>query len=35
MVAAGGPPEQFLDRVKSDVEQWKRVVKEAKIAVNK
>jgi tripartite-type tricarboxylate transporter receptor subunit TctC len=35
MVAAGGPPEQLLERVKSDVQQWKRVVKEAKITVNK
>jgi tripartite-type tricarboxylate transporter receptor subunit TctC len=30
---AGGPPEQFLDTVKRDVEKWKRVVKEAGIAV--
>jgi tripartite-type tricarboxylate transporter receptor subunit TctC len=35
MIAAGGPPEQFLNRVRSDVEQWKRVVREAKIVVNK
>ena len=35
MIAAGGPPEQFLDRVKSDVAQWKRVVKEANIVINK
>jgi tripartite-type tricarboxylate transporter receptor subunit TctC len=28
---AGGPPEQFLNRVKSDVTKWKRVVREAKI----
>jgi tripartite-type tricarboxylate transporter receptor subunit TctC len=31
MIAAGGPPEQFRNRVKSDVDQWTRVVKEAKI----
>jgi tripartite-type tricarboxylate transporter receptor subunit TctC len=35
MIAAGGPPEQFRDRIKSDVEQWKRVVKEAKIVIQK
>lgn len=35
MIAAGGPPEQFLDRLKSDVAQWKRVVKEANITINK
>jgi len=35
MVAAGGPPEQFLARIKSDVTQWKRVVKEAKIVADK
>lgn len=28
---AGGPPEEFLTRIKSDVEKWKRVVKEAGI----
>jgi tripartite-type tricarboxylate transporter receptor subunit TctC len=28
---AGGPPEQFLDRIARDVEKWRRVVKEAKI----
>jgi tripartite-type tricarboxylate transporter receptor subunit TctC len=32
---AGGPPEQFRDRIKSDVEKWKRVVREAKIAIAK
>lgn len=32
--AAGGPPEEFLDRIRSDVEKWKKVVKEAKIAVS-
>ncbi|MPZ44536.1 MAG: tripartite tricarboxylate transporter substrate binding protein [Betaproteobacteria bacterium] len=35
MIAAGGPPEQFFNRIKSDVAQWKRVVKEAGISVNK
>jgi tripartite-type tricarboxylate transporter receptor subunit TctC len=35
MIAAGGPPEQFRDRVKRDVEQWKRVVKEANIVIQK
>jgi tripartite-type tricarboxylate transporter receptor subunit TctC len=35
MVAAGGPPEQFLERIRSDVEQWKRVVREAKIVISK
>jgi tripartite-type tricarboxylate transporter receptor subunit TctC len=28
---AGGPPEEFSDRIKSDVAKWKRVVKEAHI----
>ena len=32
--AAGGPPEEFLDRIRSDVEKWKKVVKEGKIAVS-
>jgi tripartite-type tricarboxylate transporter receptor subunit TctC len=32
---AGGPPEQFLDRIKSDVTKWKRVVREAKISIGK
>ncbi|HKA44343.1 MAG TPA: tripartite tricarboxylate transporter substrate binding protein [Burkholderiales bacterium] len=31
MDAAGGPPEEFLDRIRRDVEKWKRVVKAAKI----
>lgn len=35
MIAAGGPPEQFHDRIKSDVEQWKKLVKEAKISINR
>ncbi len=32
---AGGPPEEFLNRIRSDVEKWKRVVKEAKIVIAK
>jgi len=32
--AAGGPPEEFRDRIRSDAEKWKRVVKEAHIVVN-
>jgi len=32
--AAGGPPEEFRDRIKNDSEKWIRVVKEAKIVVN-
>ncbi len=28
---AGGPPEEFLNRIRSDVEKWKKVVKEAGI----
>ena len=35
MLAAGGPPEQFRDRIKSDVDQWKRVVKEANIVITR
>ena len=31
MEAAGGPPEEFLDRIRRDVDKWKKVVKEAKI----
>ena len=31
---AGGPPEEFLERIRSDVEKWKKVVKEAKIVVS-
>lgn len=30
---AGGPPEEFYQRIKSDVEKWKRVVREAKIVI--
>ena len=33
MDPAGGPPEQFYNRIKSDAEKWKRVVREAKIPV--
>ena len=33
MEAAGGPSEEFLNRVKSDVEKWKNVVKQAKIVI--
>jgi tripartite-type tricarboxylate transporter receptor subunit TctC len=32
---AGGPPEEYRDRIKSDVEKWKKVVKEAKIVIAK
>jgi len=32
---AGGPPEEFRDRIRSDVEKWKKVVKEAHIVINK
>jgi tripartite-type tricarboxylate transporter receptor subunit TctC len=31
--AAGGPPEEFRDRIKGDSDKWKKVVKEAKIVV--
>jgi len=31
--AAGGPPEEFRDRIKSDLEKWKKVVKEANIVI--
>jgi len=33
MEPAGGPPEEFLNRVNSDVEKWKNVVKQAKIVI--
>ena len=33
MEPAGGAPEQFRDRIRHDVEKWKRVVKEANIPV--
>ena len=32
---AGGPPEEFQQRIKSDVEKWKKVVKEARIVIAK
>ncbi len=32
---AGGPPEEFLDRIRSDIGKWKKVVKEAKIVINR
>lgn len=32
--AAGGPPEEFRDRIRNDSEKWKRVVQAAKIVVN-
>ena len=32
---AGGPPEEYADRLRIDVAKWKRVVKEARISVNK
>ncbi len=34
MEPAGGPPEQFRDRIRSDSQKWKRVVKEANIPVS-
>ncbi len=34
MEPAGGPPEQFYNRIKTDAEKWKHVVREAKIAVS-
>lgn len=33
MIPSGGPPEQFRDRIRSDVTQWKKLVKEANIVV--
>ena len=35
MIAAGGPPEQFRDRIRSDVEKWKKLVKATKIVIQK
>ena len=32
---AGGPPEEFRERIRSDVAKWKKVVKEAKIVISK
>jgi tripartite-type tricarboxylate transporter receptor subunit TctC len=34
MEIVGGPPEQFLNRIRSDVDKWKKVVKEANIKVS-
>ena len=34
MEQAGGPPQEFRDRIRSDLEKWKKVVKEAKIVVS-
>ena len=31
--SAGGPPEEFRDRIRSDLEKWKKVVKEANIVI--
>jgi len=32
---AGGPPEEYANRLRLDVDKWKRVVKEANIVVNR
>lgn len=32
---AGGPPEEYANRLRVDVAKWKRVVKEARITINK
>jgi tripartite-type tricarboxylate transporter receptor subunit TctC len=32
---AGGPPEEFTNRLKVDAAKWKKVVKEARITINK
>lgn len=32
---AGGPPEEYANRLRVDVAKWKRVVKEARISINK
>jgi len=34
MEPAAGPPQEFRDRLRADLEKWKKVVKEAKIVVN-
>ena len=31
---AGGPPEEYANRLRIDVDKWKRVVKEAKIVIS-
>ena len=33
LIAAGGPPDQFRDRVREDVEKWKKLVKEANLVL--
>jgi tripartite-type tricarboxylate transporter receptor subunit TctC len=33
--SAGGPPEEFRDRIRSDVEKWRKVVKAANIVITK
>jgi tripartite-type tricarboxylate transporter receptor subunit TctC len=33
--AAGGPPEEFQSRIRTDVEKWRKVVKEANIVIAK
>jgi hypothetical protein len=33
MEPAGGPPEEFRDRIKNDVEKWRRVVRSAHIRI--
>jgi tripartite-type tricarboxylate transporter receptor subunit TctC len=35
MERAGGPPEEFLNRIRSDVAKWRKVVKEANIPMAK
>jgi tripartite-type tricarboxylate transporter receptor subunit TctC len=35
MARAGGPPEEFLNRIRGDVAKWKKVVKEANIPMAK
>jgi tripartite-type tricarboxylate transporter receptor subunit TctC len=35
MEPAGGPPEQFRNRIKGDVEKWKKLVREANITVDR
>ncbi len=33
LIAAGGPPEEFRDRVHEDVEKWKKLVKDANLVL--
>ena len=35
LIAAGGPPEEFHNRIKEDVEKWMKLVKEANIALKR